>query len=190
MLHLGQHPLGKPGGPAEGIRLCRKRSRGKRNAVSLFLPLQGDLAGISPTPKQHCQKRVCGSRRVKVSAGWCNREGGDGPQGSNRDGGQLSMAREASEGLESSPKHGKNLSSLLSLPRAGQRNQELHPAAATGIFSGGRTLQPRIPRRAHYLHANYVCCLKQIDSLQCAVLNHVNQQCSSAIPTSSVSNPP
>lgn len=62
---LASNPWGSLVGLEKGIRLCRKRSRGKRNAVSLFLPPQGDLAGISPTPNQHCQKRVCG--RVKVS---------------------------------------------------------------------------------------------------------------------------
>lgn len=187
-----QQPLGKPGGPVEGIRLCRKRSRGKRNAVSLFLPPQGDLAGISPTPNQHCQNRVCGSQRVKVSGGWCNLEGGDGPQACwEQQGWRTAVPGQCSlTGAGGQPQPWEALSSHLPMPRAGERSQELHPAPATDASSGGRVLQPRIPRCAHYLHANYICCLKQIDSLQCAVLNHVNQQRSSAIPTGSVSNPP
>lgn len=142
MLHLGQQPLEKPGGPVEGIRLCRKCSRGKRNTVSLFLPPQGDLAGISPTPSQHCQKRACGSQRVKVSGGWCSLEGGDVPQacGEHRDGEQLSILSETSQGLEGSPSHRKPSPASSPSPELGRGTRNYTQLRSpTSSVEGGRS---------------------------------------------------
>lgn len=89
-------------GPIEGIRFCRKHSRGKRNAVSLFLPPQGDLAGISPTPNQ--PKMGVWEPEREGLGGLCTPEGGDGPVGATGMGGELPMVSGASQGLEGSPK--------------------------------------------------------------------------------------
>lgn len=134
--------LGGGWGAVGGIRLCSKHSHGKRHAVSLLLPPQGQSPAktlqVSPPHLISVAKHPPrGSRRAKALGRRYNLEGGHPGEGlrtppawweQRRDGGQaVPEVVKPRGGLEGSPHHGKPSPATSPCPEMGERNRELHP---------------------------------------------------------------